>query len=79
MRIKNYRKKRQVIATNASVQKELKALGLLHKNCHLLKVEVRRQFLPALTDPGFFQEKSNYIERLFRYYKGNIYKSVLFY
>lgn len=64
-----------MIATTASVQKELKAFGLLHKNCPLLKVEVRRQFLPALTDPVFFQEKSNYIDRLFGYYKGNIYVS----
>jgi hypothetical protein len=75
VRIKNYRKKRQVIATTVSVHKELKALGLLHKNCPLLKVEVRRQFLPALTNPGFFQEKSSYIERLLGYYKGNIYVS----
>lgn len=62
-----------MIATTASVHKELKALGLLHDTCPLLKVTVNRQLLPALSDPGFFQEKYDFLERLFGFKEGNIY------
>jgi hypothetical protein len=73
MRIKNYRKKRQVIATTASVHKELKALGLLHDNCPLRAVTVNRQLLPHFIDPACFIEEASIFSDMFGIKTGHIY------
>jgi len=73
VRIKNYRKKRQVIATAASVHKELKALGLLHDSCPLRNVTVNRQLLPHFKDPACFIEESSIFSDMFGIKTGHIY------